>query len=477
MQRQFYPTVTPFEHSLLGKDWSEYRHLLVVRSGDGRFAKALRSVLPDNCRLLCLESREEIRPTDGPEVLGGEWDLPAVEREREDYGPFDGILLLHFHEYFEGRVGSLTRLAECLDPNGIFWVQFLNGSCLSVVDDRLRAGGLRGRSLSSPYYKAPPLDLQGVAHWGNAFGLVCDEVWGYAGEALYDWITGKRKKDFKLELLKRNYPVRTSLEGVGAGAHVLALRLRGRRFGETKQVQPRIAVAKMSPAGLQTFLIPHPLLDDRESDEWQARVQIKSWKEKGRPEVSPVRRRMLEEFVADESVRKVLLVGGAYGGDLLLLAALYDQWDWTGVDHDGFLVDLWKDRFPDEAKGLVSWDPSAPFPFEDDEFDLVLSLGAFSRFNPPLALRYVTEMIRVSRHHVAHLEDTTGPAHDSFKRTVPLPPLYERAGWTARTRPVLTEGKDTGWATVFIEKDRDRIGPHDSGAKDQGTESGDVSND
>lgn len=459
MQFQFYPTVTPFEHSLLGRQWTDHRHVLVVRSGDGRFVGALRSVLPDSCRVVCLESRADLIPGDGPKVLGGEWDREAVAREVADYGPFDSMIFLHFHEYFEGRVGSLTWLMESLDPNGTGWIQFLNGSCLDVIDSRLRSGGMQGRSLSSPYYQAPPLDLQGVAHWGNSVGLVCDEIWGYVGEPLYKWMTGKRKKDFKLELLKRNHPVQSSLEGVGAGAYVLALRFRNRQPGENKQVKPRIGVARMSPAGLQTFLVPHPLLDDRESDEWQARVQIKARKENGPPDLSPMRQRMLEEFLADESVKKVLLVGAVAAGDYLLLSRLYDRWDWKGIDHDGFLVDLWKSHFPEETAGLSAWEPGEPFPYADDSFDLVISLGAFSRLNPPLALRYASEMIRVSGNHVAHLEDTTGPAHDSFKRTVPLPPVYERIGWNARTRPVLWEGKDTGWATVFIEKQRDRIQP------------------
>lgn len=458
MQFQFYPAVTPFEHSLLSKDWSRLRHVLLVRSGDGRFASALRSVLPQACRLVCLESRESLVPDVGPEVMGGEWSFPEIEDEVGRYGKFDCMIFVHFHEFWAGKVGSLSRMMEFLDSGGFVWFQYLNGSCLEVLDGRLQAGGLQGRSLSSPFYAAPPLDLQGMAHWGNSLGLVCDEIWGYVGHRLFKWMTGKSKKEIKLELLKRNYPIRSALEGVGAGAHVLGVRLRHRHFDETRQVEPRISVAEMSPAGLQMFLIPHPHVDDRESDEWQARAQIKAWRTRGRPDLSPMRRRMLDEFTEDQSVEKVLLVGGAYAGDLFLLAKLYDQWNWCGVDHDSSLVSLWCDAMSGEPEVLESWDPQSSFPFEDSSFDLVVSLGAFSRCNPALALRYASEMVRVSRRHVAHLEDAAGPARDSFKRTVPLPSIYQRLGWRSDARPVLKEGKDTGWITLFLELPQDRTG-------------------
>ena len=448
---QAYPSVTPFEQLLLGEPGQTFRHVLVVRAGDHRFARTWRRSLPENARLVTLESRQDLLPVDAPECLGGEWEREALDREVAEHGPFDLILFLHFHEYWYGQVGTLARYLDHLDIAGAAWFQFLNGSCLETLDRRFRA--LDGAGLlTDPNLRGSPVDLTGLIQWSNQFGLLADFVWGYTEDRLFDWIEGKRKKDYYFEFLKRRIPASKPVEAISVGARVLAVRVRRRRARDPETLLPEVRVARARPQGIQSFLVPHPQVDDREIATWQALRQVRAWQAGRRPMLSPFRERFLGFYEPDAKTRRVLLVGGAVGGDWMLFAEKYPQWEWTAVDHQEETVSLWREAFPEEARRLHRWDPADPFPFEDGQFDLVISAGAFSRCNPSLLLRYLQEMVRVSSQSVGHLENRRGPELDPYLRAYPLERFYERLGVSVRPNPLETPSGESGWCTFYIEK-------------------------
>ncbi len=447
-----YSTVTPFEQFLLGKDWSAFRHVLIVRSGDGRFATSLRSALPDPARLVLADSRVELTRDEKNVPLCGEWDFDALAAEVEDHGPFDAILFLHFHEYWEGRIGSLTRLLDFLDPKGLAWMQFVNGTCLSSLESRVVRGGTRGNSLTNPLHRFGGLDFNSVVGWANSAGLVCDGLWGVLPPDLFEWATKKKGKETKIEFLKRKIPLGTVHDALQLGAPVGALSLRAPREGDPSPLKPAIAVARLTASGLQQLVIPQPEVDVREAEAFEARIQARALRGGVTPPVAPHRVEFLSGFTEDDSIRKVLLVGAAPSGDWMLLPRAYDRWEWTGVDHDDRLAGIWKSSFPEASESLEVWNPRERFPFPDSSFDLVLSLGLFKRIAPNLALRYLQEMLRVCGGKIAHLEDALGSERDLFARDNPLPVLYKQFGLEVKAHPMLKGGKPSGLAAVFLAK-------------------------
>ncbi len=447
-----YPSANPFEQFLLGKDWSSYRHVLVLRSGDGRFASSLRSALPSEARLVRADSRDDLTRTEDEAPLCGEWDFDAFASEVEAYGPFDAILFLHFHEYWDGRIGSLTRFMDFLDPKGIAWVQFVNGTCLPSLESRVVRGGARGNSLTNPLHRFGGLDYNSLVGWANAVGLVCDGLWGILREDLFEWITKKKGKETKIEFLKRKIPLGAAHDALQLGAPVGALSLRFPQETDSSPVKPGIAVARLTGRGLQQFLIPQPEVDVREAEAFEARVQSRAVSSGATPSVGPHRAEFLSGFTQDESIRKVLLVGAAPNGDWMLLPRAYDDWDWTGLDHDAALSEIWRSTFPDAPEHLEIWNPQERFPFADSSFDLVLSLGLFKRISPMMALRYLQEMMRVCGGMIGHLEDAMGSERDLFARDNPLPVLYKQFKLDVKAVPLLKDGKPSGLAAVFLAK-------------------------
>lgn len=447
-----YPTVSPFDHHLLGQDWSAFRHVLVVRSGDGDFAKSLSGALPAEARLVLADGRPDLTRAEGTEPLCAEWAFDSLESEVAAHGPFDAILFLHLHEYWGGRVGSLTRYLDLLDPKGIAWIEFLNGTCLSQIERRIVRTGMRGDSLTNPANHLGGLDFQGLIGWANAAGCVCHSLWGLLPPDLFEWVTKKKSAETKIEFLKRKIPVSNPHDALRVGAPVGALCLRRRRDSDPAQFKPGLAVAKLTPVGLQQHLLPAAEVAEREADEFQARTQIRALRKTPSPSVAPHRTEFLSGFTGDASVKKVLLVGGAPAGDWIVLPRAYDDWEWTSLDHDASVARLWKDAFPDAPERLDHWDPESPFPYPDASFDLVLSMGLFSRIQPNLALKYLGEMLRVCGGRIAHLEDTLGPARDLFARENPLPLFYGKLGVTVKAHPMLRGGKPSGLAAVFLAR-------------------------
>ncbi len=446
--------LNPLEQFIVRSIPDTARHVAVVRAGDGRLARAVRAALSADADVSVIESRPELNvyleDFDAAAVHTGSELDPAWYQTRvaERGAPFDWIIFYNLHEYWQGHTADFYQILQTLAPKGSCWVNYLNATCVPILQKRLAAGAQGSLQLGDPLNTVPQLDLGAWAAFLNSSGFLLEQLWGALEPVSFAFLGNQAQKPTELHLGKLSLPVANATDAFALGGLVHALQFRRRREIELEQ-QPRVSACELSGLVIQSFLLPYPDLDERQQNHFQTLRETVVWQNENRPPFSPLMSAFLGELGKLADIRRVLHVGSSWGRDLLLLSQWKADWEWTGIESDAFAVEQGGRIMASEKLQPRHFDPAAPLPFEDGAFDLVVTTGYFSRIHLPLAQRLLPELIRVTSKHLYHLEDSRGPDLSIYTKLVPLPTLYQQLGKKSAGQPMLANDQPTG---VYILK-------------------------
>ena len=441
--------LNPLEQFIVQSIPDTARHVAVVRAGDGRLARAVRATLSADAEVCVVESRPELHAYlddfDAAQVSTGyELDPSWYQAKVAERGlPFDWIIFYNLHEYWGGHTASFYQILQTLAPKGSCWVNYLNATCVPILQKRLASGSHGSLQLGDPLNAAPQFDLGAWAAFLNTSGFLLEQLWGALEPVSYAFLGNKAKTPTELRLGNLALPVANATDAFALGGMVHALQFRRRQEIELER-QPRVNACQLNGLTVQSFLLPYPDLDEQQQNHFQTLREIAAWQSENHPPFSPTMTAFLGELARLGDVQRVLYVGSGWGRDLLLLSQWKTDWEWTGIESDAFAVEQGSHALASEALNLHHFDPAAPLPFEDGAFDLVITTGYFSRIHLPLARQLLPELIRVASKHLCHLEDSRGPDLSIYTKLVPLPMLYQQSGRKAHAQPLLVNNQPSG---------------------------------
>lgn len=448
---------------------NEQRHVLVLGARNSGFIRALRKGLPTGARL-CLGGGAAAKMQVGDSerlahVAESPWDMEAWRAEAQEYGAFDLILVLDLPHWWDGRIDALAQLSDLLEPeDGRLWVQYFNALCLDMLRRRLGAGAQGGINLGMPLHRYSQMDLGSWLGFGRMTGLVQRSLWALADERVLPLFHGK-KKSVRIPFAGKEINIREQTDAISLGAFV-----HGVEFSKSagQGTRPDIHISQMSGHALQTFLYPDPGEFEGPVNRLVAKNEVRLWKAGQEPVMPSEWAYLLKLFEDAADVENVLLVGAQWGGALLTLRKNYPKWNWTAVESDADLVAIGHAAYPELKKDLFLWNPTEKMPFDDQSFDLVVSLGYCSRNQPQLSALLVPEIKRLSQRYAAHFEDATGAERSLLQKHVPLPEIYLKFGIMAK--PQLwkdANDKPTGQYALAIDLRKETEANEQSGDAEQ----------
>lgn len=426
---------------------------VVIGAGDGRLGEAIRERLGDDVAVYNVEPRKDLHEyiADKDRIGSDPWDYSWYEGVAKENGGFDFVILLNVHEYWDNELLALQQIFELLKPNGLGFLSFYNGSALTELGRSIPPFVTGYERLANPMNSWTKMDLSSWMIYLSDIGLWVDQVWGMMEKDAFDYC----HKNVKTEVKWKRKGLEVAVKDIGdafiLGAPVICLRFIGAK-PDMEAVKPKFMGIEYNASMFQAVLFPYLSVVNREVDAFKAKLEVdeKLYENEDQSHV------FLDYFITllddFEKVKKVLVVGCGWGADLLALKKLKPEWEIHGADLSRDVIAAGGELMRKEGISTIEYEEDGSLSFKDEEFDLVLSLGHFSRIYHPLASKLAGEMIRVSKQGVVHLEDSRGPELSMELKIYSIPDIYQKLGHTSDVRSIKLEDNDSGMYVMKIKK-------------------------
>lgn len=421
------------------------KHVLVVNAGDGRLGRAIREKLGGKvaCSAVTLQPGLERFVDDFSAHTSAPWDLAWYKAQVKAHGPFDYVVFYQLQEFWQGQLFQFDQVLQLARPGAVVWTSFLNAQSNRLIARFLPPVQLGFSALADPFRSAANIDFASFIDFGNRTGRSVVELWGLLDPNAQEYCQKQPSQPVRWETRGVKVSVSTLADAFLWGAAVVgvALQIPG---GATPPPATKISFSPYSANLLQALVLPYPDHQTKEGILSAASLEVAGWRKAPMDKLGPLVSFFLKQVGDTDKPRRVLLAGSGWGRDLLVLKRHFPTWEWVGFDHNADLVALGRDMLGEAGLTAESGDLSAPLPFDDRSFDMVVSLGYFSGIYEPAGRHLAKELRRVSRGPVYHLEDGRGPEQGMQLKSYSLKAAYSELGADANVQPVLVDGAPNG---------------------------------
>lgn len=421
------------------------KHVLVVNAGDGRLPRAIQEKLGAGVRwsIVTLQSGLMRHVTDFDGVGTDAWNMGWHEARVAEHGPYDAVILYQLHEFWRGGLYELHRLFALAKPGAAVWVSMVNAQATRMSSRFLPGSRLGFMTLADPTRAAASIDYASVVDFVIRSEGRLTQVWGLLDAEAQEYCQKKVGHTVTWETRGTKIPIGTLADAFLWGASVTAVAFQTKGGGGPAPT-PRISFAPYSASLLQALLVPYPDEQSRDAALCAAQWDVAAWRRAPDKKPGRVIEILLEQIGGREQRRRALIVGVGWGRDLLLMKRSVPAWEWVGVEAEPRLLALGADLRAAESATAVSAAIGESLPFADGSFDIAFSFGCFSTLYEPAAQNLASEMRRVTKGTIHHLEDGRGPEHEIQLKHYSLKNVYLGLGSESHLQPVLVDGKPNG---------------------------------
>lgn len=439
--------LNPVEEAILKELPGDVRSGIVVGAGDGRLIRAVREKIGSYVDVHVIESRKELHAYLDEEwnVHSEPWDEVFYQKVGQSSKGLDFVIFNMMHEYWKGNVNILQKILHQVKPNGRIWISFYNSASLYEVE-RILPPVLPGyQRLAGPMDLWASMDLSSWIAYFASLGVGIESIGGVLlpEAAKFCKARGASKAT---EWKAKNFAI--SVTDIGdaylVGAPVVTLKLRSPQSNEKQAAQTSFYGVDATPAILQSILFPYETLPAKELGFLNTLISVRGYENDKRIEPSPLMDFFVKQLDAYNPTKRVLLVGSDWGEDLLVLKKLKPDWELTGIERYKEKIEAGRSVLKESGVKVMHFNWDEAFPFKDQEFDLVMSLGYFSTLYPPIAKHLSGEMWRVAKKAVVHFEDQRGPAYSMDLKLYPINKIYEDLGAKVELLPIEMDRKPIG---------------------------------
>ncbi|MBI4659565.1 MAG: class I SAM-dependent methyltransferase [Verrucomicrobia bacterium] len=423
--------------------------MAVVGDGDGRLARAIREKLGAGARLFVVEHRVGLHKYlgDFDDVEADPWRVEAFATEAQRHGLFDLLIFYGLHEYWRGQFRRFQQLLELSKPKGTLWVTFVNSSALRYLEKELPPLRLAADALAAPSRFWSRVDYASWIACGAMLNTCIESVWGLFDHASFQYCENPTKAQMaEWEIRGVKVQARTPVEIVHWGAAYVGIQMVVQPDPRLDDVAQAMGGVAFNPHLFQSLVDPFPEVGNEESALAWAETELRTL----RASRDSLRPSQLIEFMLglvdeSESVRDVLVLGAGWGRDVYFLKKARPLWNCTGVELSKELISIGSVLCHEEGIRVEPFSLGDKLPFADKSFDVILSFGFMSKLYDQAALPLVKELLRVGRKQIYQLEDSRGPEEAPKLKLNSLPSIYAQFERGAEPKPVLIQGKNSGF--------------------------------
>ncbi len=452
------PILNALEEKIIELVTEDVKHVGIVGVGDGRLARGMQEKCGNKVKLSLIEPQAKLhRYLDDFKNLGSDpWDLSWYEKRVKANGAFDILIFYQIHNFWEGNLAPLYSILKMISDGGHGWITFLNGLSRRALEHFLPPKIATYARLMHPIRFASITDYASWSSYLVTIKAQLDAVWGLLDKDAFDLCQGKKLPPVENPLtwemhgLKLN--VKTFADAYLWGASFIGLKFHLNKKGDNAIGTPQFSGTSFSPPLFQALLNPYPEISSESEESFSIKTEVEAWNEQPENKLNPLGEFVLQQIDNPNEIKKVLILGASWGKHLILFRKTKPEWEFTGIENAPFKVEASKMLTGDEAPGIQLFNPEDPLPFQDQAFDITLSLGYFSKIHSPLAKIIAPELLRVTRGKIYHLEDARGPEFSLSLTRYSLNAIYEELGHKSTTQPVLLKETQTGLYLLKVSR-------------------------
>ena len=452
------PILNALEEKIIELVSDDVRHVGIVGAGDGRLARSLQDKYGKKVKLSLNEPQAKLHPyLDDFKNLGSDpWDLSWYEKRVKANGPFDTLIFYQIHNYWEGNLSPLHSILEMLSDGGHGWITFLNGLSRRALEHALPPKVASYSRLRHPIRLASNTDYASWSSYLVTIKAQLDAVWGLLDKDAFDLCQEKKlpteEEPLTWEMNGLKLNVKSYADAYLWGASFVGLKFHLNKKGEGSMGTPQFSGASYSPPLFQALLNPYPATAAESVDIFTINNEVDAWNERPEIKLNPLGEFLLQQIDNPNEIKKVLILGASWGNHLILFRKAKPEWEFTGIENMAYKLEASKRLSGDDDPGIQLFNPEEPLTFQDQAFDITLSLGYFSHIHVPLAKILAKEILRVTRGGIYHLEDARGPEFSLNLVQYSLNAIYQELGHKSTIQPVLLTEKQTGLYLLKVSR-------------------------
>ncbi len=444
------PILNALEEKIIEHVTDDVRHVGIVGAGDGRLARSLKDKCGEKVKISLIEPQAKLHSyLDDFKNLGSDpWNLSWYDKRVKANGPFDMLIFYQIHNYWEGNLSPLQNILGMLREGGHAWITFLNGLSRRALEHFLPPKVASYSRLIHPIRLASNTDYASWSSYLLTINAQLDAVWGLLDKDAFDLCQEKKLPTeenpliWEMNGLKLN--VKSYADAYLWGASFVGLKFHLNKKKEGSMGTPQFSGAAYSPPLFQALLNPYPETASESEEIFIINNEVEAWNEQPENKLNPLGEFILQQIDNPNDIKKVLILGASWGNHLILFRKTKPEWEFTGLENMAYKVEASKKLTGGDDPGIQLFDPEEPIPFQDQAFDITISLGYFSKIYAPLASILAKEVLRVTRGGIYHLEDARGPEFSLKLVQYSLNAVYQEHGHKTTTQPVLLKEKQTG---------------------------------
>ncbi len=449
------PVLNALENRLCESISVTASHVAIFNPGDGRLARAIREILISHeITFTLVEPRRQLHRylDDFPDVGEDPWDTDWFENRVEQYGAFDSIIIYQINQIWGGKLSSFRRILDLLSPEGHCTVSFINSSAFRFLEPYLPPVAVTPEALVHPLQTQARVGYNNWLALGGILNTKIHSIWGLLDKEAYDFCRNP-KEVRTVNWIKKGTTIEISsiADAFFWGAPVVAFEM-GRAKTGSEGPQTQFSIVPYRDDQFQSILLPYPDLYEAEADLLTSEREAAAWRENPISQIGNLVSFFVSELESVDEVESALVIGCGWGKDLILFKRERPQWRWFGADPSKRRLELGADFLVAEGIQTKAFDPEKTLPFEDGEFDLVISAGYFSRIYPSLAKHIATEALRIARRGVFALENKSGPEVALSLKKYPLSDIFRSIGTRPDSKPVLANQQPTDLYLLWVIK-------------------------
>ena len=449
------PVLNVLEKNLCESISADASHVALINPGDGRLARALREVLDSrDVTFTLVEPRRRLHRylDDFTDVGEDPWDADWLEQRAKQHGPFDSLIFYQLNEIWRGEISSFRRILDLLSPAGRCTVCFVNSSAFRFLEPDLPPVAVTPQALVHPLRTDARIDYNNWLALSAILDARLHSIWGLLDKEAYEFCqNAKEAKTIKLQRKGLTVEISSIADAFYWGASVVAFET-GRPQSGAAESQTRFSLVPYQDFQFQSILLPYPDLYEAEADILTSEREAAAWKANPVNEIGNLVSFFVSEMESANTVESVLVIGCGWGKDVILFKRERPRWKWFGADPSKRRLEIGAEFLAAEGIETKAIDPEEALPFQDGEFDVVISAGYFSRIHPPLARHVAAEALRVARKAVFSLENKRGPQAALSLKRYSLVDVFQSIGAEPSTKPVLANQKPTDLYLLWVLK-------------------------
>ncbi len=444
------PILNALEEKIIELLTDDVSHVGIVGAGDGRLARSLQEKCGEKVKISLIEPQAKLHAyLDEFNDHGIDpWDLGWYEKRVKANGPFDTLIFYQIHNYWEGNLTALHNILKLLKEGGHAWITFLNGLSRRAMEHFLPPKIASYARLIHPIRFAANTDYASWSSYLLTIKAQLDAVWGLLDKDALELCQEKKfpteEEPLTWDMNGLKLSVKTIADSYLWGASFVGLKFHLNKEGDNDIGTPQFSGTSYSPPLFQALLSPYPEIASASDETFSINNEVEAWNEQPENKLNQLGEFLLQQIDNPNEIKKVLILGASWGKHLILFRKTRPEWEFTGIEDLTYKVEASKRIAGDDDPGIQLFNPEEPLPFQDQAFDITLSLGYFSQIYSPLAKIIAKELLRVTRGGIYHLEDARGPEFSLKLVQYSLNALYQELGHESTTQPVLLKEKQTG---------------------------------